>query len=105
YRPIWLAALLLFAVAFAYLLRMVVRPSISNPSDSTPVVSPVTHRSSRLTIKLPWDVQLFLSPDIYKTRSELDVALEHGQGQRYLPSTEQVIVLDSMTFAKGVYGY
>jgi hypothetical protein len=58
-----------------------------------------------MVVELPGEIQLFVSPTIYLTRSELDRALAQGLGQRYLPGAEQILVLDSLTFAKGVYGY
>ena len=93
------------AILLYYLLRSQVRPAVQkNPNTNVPP-QPKAVPQSELTIELPSEVQLFISPSVYRTRSELDQALTHSEGQRYLPGTEQVIVLDSTVFAKGVYGY
>jgi hypothetical protein len=76
--------------------------------DSVPSPSTQPSKSngpSQIVIELPKEVQLFISPRLYGSRLELDQALAHAEGQRYLPATEQVIVYDSLTLAKGVYGY
>jgi hypothetical protein len=95
----------LLAVIIYYALRSSLRPAARQHTDSTLAAAPATQRPRMLVIELPSDVQLLVSSSIYKTRSDLDHALSHGEGQRYLPSSEQTIVLDSLTFAKGVYGY
>ncbi|HZK75932.1 MAG TPA: hypothetical protein VFD13_03405, partial [Candidatus Kapabacteria bacterium] len=47
----------------------------------------------------------FISQSQFQTRQQLDRALTYGEGQRFLPDTEQIVVKDSVSLAKGVYGY
>jgi len=73
--------------------------------DSSRTTPQVSHRPSTIVLELPQEVELFVSPNVYTSRLELDRALARGEGQRYLPDTQQVIQMDSVVFAKGVYGY
>jgi hypothetical protein len=96
---------LLIAVIGYYIIRSTVLPKAKPNADTTAATSKRSQTLNMLVIELPSDVQLLVSSNVYQTRSDLDRALAHGEGQRYLPSNEQTIVLDSVTFAKGVYGY
>jgi len=101
----WIVPLLmLVAIVAFYIIRSVVRPTMSTP-DTTASIVARPNPMSQVVIELPSEQQLFISGLQYKTRSELDRALSHGEGRRFLPSNEHVLVFDSVTFAKGVYGY
>ena len=102
----WVA---LIATVLAVLLYVVIHSVSASHNKTNPAKlvtpPPVVHPPSRIVIELPSEVQLFVSPMVYRTRGELDRALAQGEGHRYIPRTEQVIVFDSSTFAKGLYGY
>jgi len=102
----WLVlGIVLAAIVLIFVIRSLTESSATPPPATTAPPAPAAHPLSEIVIKLPSEIQLFVSPSVYPSRAAFDRALELGEGQRYLPSTEQVLVLDSMTFAKGVYGY
>lgn len=104
-RNWFIVALIIAIVVGFYVIKSVVADHSSQAADTTAVAQNRPHPPSEMIIKIPFETQLFVSEQQYRTRSELDEALAQGEGQRYLPDTEQVIVMDSTTLAKGVYGY
>lgn len=101
--PKWLVpALIVLAVVGVYIARSLVRP---NPVPPAPVLPPVSRTPSEIVIKMPIEAELFTSRAMFQTREELDRALTYGEGERFLPDTEQLVIMDSVSLAKGVYGY
>jgi hypothetical protein len=100
----WLVPLLIvIAIVVFYAIRSFLRPG---PAAVAPVPqSAAPHAPSEIVLRMPIEAELFISPIMFRTRQELDYALARGEGQRYLPDTEQVLVMDSVSLAKGVYGY
>jgi hypothetical protein len=106
---LWLIPALLILVGLVtYFVSVSRGPSKIALNDSTvvnPMKTPQQDPLGQIVIEMPDEVQLFVSPQLYQTRLDLDHALAHAEGQRYLPATEQIISYDSLTLAKGVYGY
>lgn len=101
---VWIFAALV-ALAVIY---VIARPSSTvteQPGAADTTQTAVKHSHSTVVIRLPVETQLFVARDVFQNRSALDYALAHGNGIRYLPDTVQTIQLDSIAFAKGVYGY
>jgi hypothetical protein len=95
------------AIVLAAVFLLLRRPGSSpaqKDKDSSQVIRPHVAVSA-IVIKLPVETQLVVSSQVYQSRTELDNALSHGAVWRYLPDTVQYVHLDSLTFAKGVYGY
>jgi hypothetical protein len=102
--PWVIAAIVLAAIVLYYILRSTVVPKAVSQADSSSHIAP-SHRSSEMIIELPMETELVVSSQQYQTRAEFDEALARGEGVRFLPSMEHVIAMDSLAFAKGVYGY
>ena len=103
-----------FAVAAFLVLALVVYLLLPGSSSSNKTVAvdsgvtparPAPEKLSEIVIHLPSEIQMFVSPQVFQTRSELDRALARGYGIRLLPSATQTLVFDSIGFAKGYYGY
>lgn len=81
----------------------------SNGPDTLQVkpVDPQTRPAPKsvIVLTLPVETQAFISPIQYNTRAELLRAIGAGEGTRMLPQKYQPITIDSIQFAKGVYGY
>ncbi len=105
-RSWWFVPVVLaIAVVGFYALRSILAPNVVSTKISSPPPAAIGHSPSEIVLELPQEVQLFVSANQYKTRLDLDHALSRGEGQWYLPATEQIIVMDSVRLAKGVYGY
>ncbi|MDP4200129.1 MAG: hypothetical protein Q8922_12200 [Bacteroidota bacterium] len=105
-RRLWaIPSIVLAAAIVYYLVRSLVHaPSVPKP-ETIQKAAQRSQAPGMIVIELPREVQLFVSPRMYQSRLELDRALEHGEGERFLPATEQIVIFDSLTLAKGVYGY
>jgi len=100
----WLApiGILLAAIVF-FAVRSIRHPG---PLPTPPMPpGPVSHPPSEIVIKMPVEAELFISSYQFHTRQLLDRALTYGEGERFLPDTEDIVVRDSLSLAKGVYGY
>ena len=104
HSPYWLVLVLLALAGFTYVMIRVVTIRTS-PSATTSTTKVVSHTPSEIVIETPLETELFISPFQFQSRAQLDRALTYGEGLRFLPDTEQVVVMDSLTLAKGVYGY
>ena len=101
--PKWLLPIgLALALLIVFVIRASLRPEL--PSAPTPPKE-VSHPPSEIIIQTPIETELFVSPTMFQTRRQLDRALRYGDGERFLPDTEQRIVRDSLSLAKGLYGY
>ena len=85
-------------------MHALLRPT-EQPSEPVPAPAPISRPPSEIVIKMPIEAELFISRAMFQTREELDRALTYGEGERFLPDTEQIVVLDSVSLSKGVYGY
>lgn len=103
----WFITGIVLTAIVIYVMAVSLRPSKTALPDTAQdsATVPPKSRPGQIVIELPKEVQLFVSPTLYESRLELDHALTHAEGQRYLPATEQIISFDSLTLAKGVYGY
>jgi hypothetical protein len=101
----WVAAAVVVGIVLYVLLRPS-SPETASESDqeSTSTTTQQNPRSA-IVIRLPVETQLFVSSQAFTSRSQVDSALSHGAGLRFLPDTLHVVRLDSLSFAKGVYGY
>ena len=100
-----IAAIVLLAIILFYILRSAIAPHSAGRSDTAIHSTPAHHAPSEMIIELPSETELVVSTNQYRTRSEFDQALSRGEGTRFLPETQQVIIMDSVALAKGVYGY
>ncbi len=100
----WLVPILIVvALVVFFAIRSALLPS---PPPPAPAPAPIIQRPpSEIVIQLPVEAELFISNYEFQTRQQLDRALTYGEGQRFLPDTEQLVVMDSASLAKGVYGY
>ncbi len=103
HSPFWLVLILLALAVFTYIMIRVILIKSSTPSVSPPEV--VSHTPSEIIIQTPVEAELFISPFQFQSREELDRALTYGHGIRFLPDRRQVVVMDSLALARGVYGY
>lgn len=97
------ALVIILAVVGIYAIRSLLRPA---PQPPVPASQQVAARPpSEIVIKMPIEAELFISSAMFQTREELDHALTYGEGERFLPDTEEQVIMDSVSLAKGVYGY
>jgi len=102
----WLVPLIVAAIAILFFTtRSTIEPSHVLKADTLTKTISSAPRQGEIVIELPVEAELFVSTGAYKMRSDLDRALALGLGQRYLPDTIQYVVMDSLTLAKGAYGY
>jgi len=100
----WLVLLtIVVALAAFFVIRSAIEPPPSTPARAPQAAA--TRPPSEIVIKMPVEAELFISQSQFQTRQQLDRALTYGEGQRFLPDTEQIVVKDSVSLAKGVYGY
>ncbi len=99
----WLIPLLLIAAGVAYFFLHSANAPVPPPPTAARHMPPPT--PSEIIISTPVEAELFISPLLFQSRDQLDHALTYGEGVRFLPDTQQVVVMDSITLAKGVFGY
>ncbi len=102
----WLVPLSIGVIAILFFaIKSNIQPLPIAKVDTIQIAKSIAQRQSEIIVKLPAEAELFVSANAYRSRSELDQALSLGFGQRYLPDTVQQISMDSLSLAKGVYGY
>jgi hypothetical protein len=94
---------IILAVVGIYVVRSLLRPAPQPPVPASQQVA--TRAPSEIVIKMPIEAELFISSAMFQTREELDHALTYGEGERFLPDTEEQVIMDSVSLARGVYGY
>jgi len=107
---LWAAIIVALSVTTVVIVLVMSRGSkLPSNKNAQPVLDTSRRQTpeskSTVVIKLQEPEQLFVAPNKFDSRTQLDDAIANGLGLRSYPSVEHVLTLDSVQFARGVYGY